>query len=215
MMSVMTEPTTAAVLFAATPPDVDPWGWGWDSLVGLGTLLLALGTVLLAGFTFALARRTKALAMAAAEDSRAQWRPVVLAGQANMALNSTPEGRHLMVMVRNRGRGPALHVRTRLEFADASTASITHPDHQALGLLAADDDWALSFRLPASELGAGAQLLIDYRDLAGNPYSTALTITQSDRGLWLYDVRTWDGQAVAAKDTGYPLAGLRDATPRK
>jgi hypothetical protein len=41
----------------------EPWTWGWDALVALGTMALALATLGLAAFTAQLASRTSTRAM--------------------------------------------------------------------------------------------------------------------------------------------------------
>jgi len=49
----------------------NPWAFGWDAFVAIGTLALAV-------VTFVLVLLTRKLAKASAAELRAQWRPVIL-----------------------------------------------------------------------------------------------------------------------------------------
>jgi len=200
---------------ATTTAEPDPWAFGWDALVGIGTLALALGTVGLAAFTYVLARRTRDLARSAEQDSRAQWRPVVLpsAGGADVGPVISGSVGILVIRVRNAGRGPALHVRAQLEHEQA--AGGISPERWSLGALAPGDDRALRFRIDGRPFPC-AQLLVDYRDLAGRLYSTSITITADGNDMKIYDVRTWeDHQVTRLGDAVYPQPGLRDVAPKR
>ncbi|WP_330476773.1 hypothetical protein OG301_00185 [Streptomyces platensis] len=158
-----------------------PWEFGWDSLVALGTLLLAV-------FTWRLAARTRQLAKETAADQRAQWRPPVLLsaergvvdqwGRPPSTVRYDPGEGTLMTFIWNCGRGPALYVRAQLERAGHEGAS--SPRNWSLGALAEGDADELVFEdVP---FGERAQLLIDYRDMAGRSYSTASTIVREGAG---------------------------------
>lgn len=200
----------------------NPWGFGWEALVAIGTLALAIGTV-------ALALKTRDLATEAAADRRAQWRPVLLpshdeftprggggaggpqVGDAKWALLYDSRMRTLVVQIRNTGRGPALHIRAQVECPDMEGA--ISPESWSLGALAANQDHSLVFN--NVQFAAHVQLLLDYRDLSGHAYATACTITrQSPNPPRVYDVRVFDGHSVTSLgDAVYPQAGLRDARP--
>lgn len=83
-----------------------------DSLVAYGTAALAL-------FTVALAWSTRKLAKAAITDQRAQWRPVLIAGDDEVAETND----QLRILVRNVGRGPALGVHGQLRISGPSGAT--------------------------------------------------------------------------------------------
>jgi hypothetical protein len=85
-----------------------------DSVVAYGTAALALGTVALAFFTYR-------LAAAATSAQRAQWRPVLIAGSAEVDESVAGE---LCIQVRNVGRGPALGIGGQLRIAGPSGAVI-------------------------------------------------------------------------------------------
>lgn len=192
-----------------------PWRWGWDALVGIGTLGLAV-------FTASLAARTRSLANAAGEDSRAQWRPVLLpivsGPGTGQAVSYSQDARRMTVRIRNAGRGPALYVRTALELAGQDGA--VSPEGGPLGALAPGDERPLTFTLPV-DVPSAAQLLLDYRDLADRQHATSVTITvatdqDGGRDLRAYDVHSWaDHSATAHGDAVYPQPGLRDAGPQK
>jgi hypothetical protein len=176
------------------------WELGWDAFVAIGTLVLA-------GVTFLLVRRTRDLARSSEADIRAQWRPMILPaldlpGDRALAY----EGEFLYVRIHNAGRGPALFIRTLLE-PDMATA-----ENWSLGALAAGDKYELKFR--AVKPDAHAQLLFDYRDLAGRTYSTLITIQVVDADMRFYDVRLFEDHAVTTHgDAIYPQPGLRDVSP--
>jgi hypothetical protein len=91
--------------------DVSPWDFGWEAIVGLGTLGLALFTALLALGTRRLARLTS-------NEIDASWRPILVPASSCSFEEAKPDPRTpqarpmwLSVDVQNEGRGPALQVR--------------------------------------------------------------------------------------------------------
>ncbi|MFF4227989.1 hypothetical protein [Streptomyces sp. NPDC001820] len=204
----------------AAAEHADPWGMGWEALVALGTLILAAFTAVLARFTFGLASRTRELANVGAADQRAQWRPVLLPAGDRLAYEHfsvdgiwyDTTGQVLGISITNAGRGPALHVRVQLELAAAGGG--ISPNNWSLGALAPGEVQLLRF--DNTPLGPqGAQLLLDYRDLADRPHTTACTITWDDAVPRVYDVHTWDNHtATTLGDAIYPQPGLRDVSPK-
>jgi hypothetical protein len=91
----------------------DPWAFGWDALVALGTLSLSF-------VTLALVIATRGLARQANAEVRAQWRPVLLVRDripVEIRLHGrgiVQGGGKLTVWVENVGRGPAFDVQARL-----------------------------------------------------------------------------------------------------
>jgi hypothetical protein len=176
---------------------VAPWEFGWDALVAIGTLALAIVTGWLAFSTRSLARESAA-------DIKAQWRPVILPGLGDKeALRY--ENERLEVRVVNADRGPALFVRATLDPHGLS------PDLWHLGSLAPGSDAVLNFG--HVELGAFCQVLLDYRDLAGRTFSSALVIdrvVQNEKEIRrFYDVRLIEGHPVTDHGDALPQAGLR------
>jgi hypothetical protein len=187
----------------------NPWGFGWEALVALGTLVLALAT-------FYLALRTSTLAKASEAEMRAQWRPVILPGS-----DSTPERAivyddsegSLHMRVRNAGRGPALFIRTHLEPGAGQEPGGISPERWSFGALAAGDEREVTFGTPKIE--TLSQLLFDYRDLADRTYSTSVTIDVVNGDIRFYDVRLFEDHAVTYHgDAVYPQPGLRDVSPK-
>ena len=193
---------------------------GWSPIAALGTLALAAATVWLAW-------KTRALAAAAAEDGRAQWRPVILpdiaAPGGQPAISHDRRTHVLSVRVRNAGRGPALFVRTQLEFSGGDGGRL--PERWSNAALAPGDSQYLTFSA-ASDLDAAsrvdpdwapaAQLLLDYRDLSGREFGTAIILMVVGGEPVFFDVRTWEGHGITGiKDFSYPPSGLRDASPTR
>lgn len=181
----------------------NPWEFGWDALVAVGTLLLALATAYLA-------LRTRTLAKASEADLRVQWRPVILPASdspSTRGISYDESEGSLRVRVRNAGRGPALYIRTHLEPGGIS------PEHWSLGALAAGDDRELIFRTEG--LNPPIQLLFDYRDLADRTYSTSVTVDVVNGDMRFYDVHLFEDHAVTfLGDAVYPQPGLRDVSPK-
>lgn len=173
------------------------WAFGWEALVAIGTLLLACVTA-------GLAWLTRTLAKSSAADVRSQWRPVILPGTK---LAYDPDGKLLVVAIRNSGRGPALFVRTTLDPTGNS------PDNWNLGALAPGDEVTLMFS--GSELrGALYQVLLDYNDLAGRLYSSALVL-DLQTGPRFYDVKLFEDIRVTHHgDAVFPQPGLTSVGPK-
>ncbi|MFI1358100.1 hypothetical protein ACH4TV_31630 [Streptomyces sp. NPDC020898] len=208
---------SGALLAAA---ETNPWASGWDMLVALGTLGLAVGTVLLAVFTFALARRTHDLARDSEATVRSQWRPVLLpAGHKPYEeegftttprikpLAYNPNEQILTVRIHNAGTGPALYVRAHLERPDQPGG--ISPRNWSRAALAPGEAADLVFE--NASFAQRAQLLLDYRDLAGHQYGTACTIERVNLEPRMYDVLVEDHSVTTLGDAVYPQEGLRDA----
>ncbi|MCX5357269.1 hypothetical protein OG864_00520 [Streptomyces sp. NBC_00124] len=213
---------TLAPLRAAEP---DPWASGWDMLVALGTLGLALGTVLLAGFTLALARRTRDLARDSETALRSQWRPVLLpaterppegsewslTGGVSMRMPVTyltydSAAQVLAVRIHNAGTGPALYVRVHLERPEEPGG--ISPRNWSRAALAPGE--AVDLLFDNAAFADRAQLLMDYRDLAGDPHGTACTIERVNLEPGMYDVQVLGHSVTTLGDAVYPQEGLRD-----
>jgi hypothetical protein len=171
----------------------------WDALVAIGTL--ALG-----GATFWLGWYTRKLARTSAADLQAQWRPIILpvpVGEPTARENveyDEVEG-VLRVQVQNAGRGPAL-------FLQAVVDPRGDPDERGpVAALAAGDGRLFMFKSVKNERQQ-AQILLDYRDLTGRPYSTSITIDLQRRAF--YDVRVFSHFTTGQTDSVYPQPGLRD-----
>ncbi|WP_326673478.1 hypothetical protein [Streptomyces canus] len=216
-----------APLAAAEP---DRWAAGWDMLVGIGTLGLAVGTVLLASFTLALARRTRDLARDSAAALRAQWRPVLLPaterppeasewnakGGVSMTmpvsyLTYNSAAQVLTVRIHNAGTGPALYVRVHLERPEEPGG--ISPRNWSNAALAPGEAVDLVFE--NASFAMRAQLLLDYRDLAGNEHGTACTIERVNLVPRMYDVLVLEHSVTTLGDAVYPQEGLRDVRPQK
>jgi hypothetical protein len=169
--------------------------------VAFGTLFLALATGALAWSTRLLARQTAA-------DLRAQWRPMILPGLGEEEALRYVD-RRLQIRVRNSGRGPAMFVRVTLDPHGLS------PNLWHLGALGPGADAVLDFG--HVELGDFCQVLLDYRDMAGGTYSSALVIdrvVQDSREVRrFYDVRVWAGQPVTGHGDALPQQGLKPLPP--
>lgn len=185
--------------------DTSAWAFGWEALVAIGTLLLAVGTAYLAWSTRAVARKTRDLAVQTAADVQAQWRPVLVpAVDEPPMIEREPNGPFVLrATVQNTGRGPALFVRI---LHDPSNNS---PENWSLGALSPGEHVRLEFRNVAHL--AMSQLLIDYRDLTRNDYSTAIVLDHPEidkRGRY-YDVRFGEGEHFTPHGDAVPQPGLR------
>jgi hypothetical protein len=170
-------------------------GFPWEAVTALATLVLAVGTVVLAW-------STRSLAGATCDDLRAQWRPALIPAtdpQSDRALRHDRQGNRLDVRIRNGGRGPAHHIRTHLDPGGIS------PENWSLGSLPPGEEVTLTFVV--YNLAAVAQVLMDYRDLAENAYSSAIVLTEVNNDWRFYDVHLCEGRG----DAVYPQPGLRDA----
>jgi hypothetical protein len=171
----------------------------WEALVALGTLVLG-------GATFWLGWHTRKLARTSAADLQAQWRPVILpnpASESSARENVEYDEREgiLRVPVQNAGRGPALFLRAVVDPRG-------DPDERGpVAALAAGDGRLLIFGRVKNERQQ-AQVLLDYRDLTGRPYSTSITIDLQRRAF--YDVQIFPHFTTGQTDAVYPQPGLRD-----
>jgi hypothetical protein len=185
----------------------------WEVLDALGAMwdpLIAIGTIALSMATFWLARRTSNLAGTSAADLQAQWRPIVVPSfhpvLGDPADYNSSDGT-LGVRIRNGGRGPALYLRTELDPIGPTARQ------GPLASLAVGDEQVLRFE--GVKPDSHAQLLLDYRDLAGRAYSTSITLEVGGNGaLAAYDVHLFEGRVTHHGDSVYPQKGLRDVTPK-
>jgi hypothetical protein len=172
----------------------------WEALVAVGTLVLGAAT-------FGLGWYTRKLARTSADDLQAQWRPIILpvpfgepTARENVAYDEV-EG-VLRVQVHNAGRGPALFLRAVVDPRG-------DPDERGpVAALAAGEGRLFMFNRVKNERQQ-AQILLDYRDLAGRPYSTSITIDLQRRAF--YDVQVFSHFTTGQDDAVYPQPGLRDA----
>jgi hypothetical protein len=184
---------------------IDAWTFGWDALVAIGTLALAAVTGVLALMTWRLASSTAA-------EMRSQARPVLIPGLGgdvrgavtSDALRYDPQQRQLIVNLRNAGNGPALFVRVALEPSGNS------PNSGPLAAMASGDEVQFVFAgEPESRIRW--QVLLDYRDLAGRTYASAVLI-ESTPSLRFYDVRAFEDRAITPHGDALPQEGVTDFT---
>jgi len=148
------------------------FNWGWDAVIAIGTLALAAGTFLLALSTWRSAR-------ASAEDVRSQWRPAIAPGrEADVKFEEDA----IWIRVRNVGRGAAYYVDAALGIGDyyvpADEFGSGRKGIGNLAVLSPGEELGLSFGISDGR-PASAEVLIDYADLNGRPYSTRIEIDQS------------------------------------
>jgi hypothetical protein len=162
---------------------VHPWDFGWDALVAIGTISLALVTGYLALSTRQLARET-------AEEVASGSRPVLIPGRD---LKFILETSTLEVWVHNVGGGPALFIQAR---TDTGVSTIT----QSLAALANGEQTVLEF--DDGQYPPVKQVFIDYRDLAGRVYSSAIRLRRledhpvAERSYEYADVQVYRDVAV-------------------
>src|SRR5262249_8498256 len=144
------------------------WALGWDALVAIGTLTLAVFTWRLARATRRLAGETAQLARETADEIAASFRPVIVPPTEGVRtlLDEAPDGVTLRIDITNGGAGPATFIRSTHDPSDTS------PENWSLGSLAPGERATLTFRV-GSHTGT-SQVLLDYRDLVGRTYSTAI-----------------------------------------
>jgi hypothetical protein len=154
--------------------------WGWDALVAIGTIALALGTLLLAW-------STRSTAKASSEEVRAQWRPALVPGQ-DVEAHVDSASELMAVAVRNVGRGAAYYVDAALGIGDsylpARPSSPLLPVVQNFAVLPVDGELELYFEIGDDRVEK-AELLIDYADLNGRPYSTRVAVDKMNVDLHL------------------------------
>jgi hypothetical protein len=146
--------------------------WGWDAFTALGTLALALAT-------FVLALSTRRAAKASSEDVRAQWRPVVAPGRdADVKFEEDA----MWITVRNVGRGAAYYIDAALGvdgiYVPAEEWIPGRKGIENLAVLPAGEDLSLSFEVSEGR-PSEAEVVIDYADLNGRPYSTRIEINEA------------------------------------
>lgn len=92
--------------------------------------------------------------------------------------------------LKNVGRGPALFVRMTLDPYGTS------PQLWDNASLAPDNPVHLRFHMGLKQIAPIVQILVDYRDLGGRTYSSAIvahSITNQDGQFWAYyDVKTFE-----------------------
>lgn len=141
---------------------VEPWKFGWDALVAIGTFVLAAAT-------FALAFLTRGVAKAASDEVRSQNRPVLVpATKSRQPIRVLPQS--IQIRLRNGGQGPAFGIQCSL-LPDRSTPDIWHH-----GILEPDQEVLLRFPPTDGEPHETYELKADYTDLAGQPHSSTLTV---------------------------------------
>jgi hypothetical protein len=145
--------------------------WGWDALVAIGTIALALGT-------FVLALSTRRAAKASAEDVRSQWRPVIVPG-SSVDVEFDEDFEVMIIVVRNVGRGAAYYIDAALGVDGIYIpASESIPGRQGIenfAVFPADTEMRLYLEFHDERPKAG-EVLIDYTDLNGRPYSTRIEL---------------------------------------
>ena len=135
--------------------------------VTIATLVVAVGTLLLAWATFRLGSR-------AAEETRAQWRPVLLVrpreGPDDVKMRVGDE--RLSVEIANVGRGPALDVTARTlagkEWRFVRRVSAMAPEEVEL------------FELPLTDGNTSVGLRLDYADISHAGHGTVVLIDVSE-----------------------------------
>jgi len=152
--------------------DSGGFGWSWDALVAIGTIGLAVGT-------FLLALSTRATAKATAEDVRSQWRPAVGPGD-DAVVSAEFDGEVLSATVRNVGRGAAFFLEPALglngSYYPAEVPKVGR-EGRNLAILRPNEELPIYFALNNDEEpSAEAELLIDYADVNGRPYSTRFVL---------------------------------------
>lgn len=195
------------------------WAFGWEALVAFGTISLAV-------VTYRLARATQRLAAETATELQAQFRPIVVPLPETMRLFKAPLSemeeemaqsrsasdfrekyeRHVGGKLRNLGRGPALEVAfTQLPYAAlpwwASSVDVA--------VLPPDAEYDLDFNGLDSEESAGIR--IQYRDLAGQRFSTEFNVMTYRTGVRVVGLKIsegyWDPE-IPRPSMGDPLMAM-------
>ena len=132
----------------------------------IATLIVAAATLLLALATFRLGTR-------ASEETRAQWRPVLLVRARRDPADQKlfVEAASVTVEIENVGRGPALDVTARR--SDSPQA------HQRISALAPQEIGEVSVPISADERVVA--LSLGYADLSKAGYGTSIVIGVDDR----------------------------------
>ena len=155
----------------------------------IATLIVAGGTLLLAWATFRLGTR-------AAEETRAQWRPVLLvrARQGPGDQKIVFGGAYMTVDIENVGRGPALNITVR------RTAEWIA--HQTISALAPSEVAQITVPAEPGETEVGVSM--SYSDLSKAGYGTSVVIDPRGPSLTFQHF-----------ETRAPLGGLRSLVPRR
>jgi hypothetical protein len=187
-----------------------PWEFGWESLVAIGTLSLAAVT----GY---LSWKTRTLAQATTNEVAAQSRPLLVPGRRGPAPSTFPdqpihydidEGQ-FVITIRNDGSGPAFFVRAEMD-PGGDTAGLWN-----LGSLGPGAEASLNFS--ANDFPPHKQVLLDYRDFAGRPFSSALVLqrigSEQEGNYRFYDVRTFQDESLTGHGDALPQAGFGRCPP--
>lgn len=154
--------------------EVASFEWGWDAFVAIGTIALALGT-------FLLALSTRKAAKASSEDVRAQWRPVIVPG-SKVDVDFEEDSEAMSITVRNVGRGAAYYIDAALGvdgiYWPAHDSVAGHRGVENLAVVPTSTDLRLAFDCHDGR-PSEAEVLIDYTDLNGRPYSTRIGLDES------------------------------------
>ena len=196
---------------------MDPWGFGPDALVAIGTLSLAGVTGYLAKVTSRMATKSSDLATETAEDVRSGVRPALIdaAGQAQPQMEfggRTMDGFKdygtLRVAVRNAGRGPALNVYGYAFVATKASAKYTR--FVTVGNIAPDESATVDlFVAPnvdtsgSSESYLALRVVLPYTDLAGRRYHTVIRLSDPGKGRGRHDDTThWEALRQDGTEVG-------------
>jgi hypothetical protein len=153
--------------------DAGPWEWGWDALVAIGTIGLALVTLLLAVATLYTAR-------AAAQDVRANWRPLIVPDE-NLEIDWASNTRDLQLAIRNIGPGAAYNVEPALELANGDLVVpgprfVPRTDQLInYAVVASQATLDVFFELIDEQPKRG-RLIVGYSDLNGREYGSTISI---------------------------------------
>ncbi len=162
------------MVVAAEVGTPDPWAWGWDSLVALGTIGLAVVTLLLAVATFITAR-------AAAQEVRANWRPVIVPAD-DVELDWASDQDLLILGIRNIGEGGAYDVDAALEIGGTYIpAELFVPGESNsinFTVVPPGDTLEVYFSDIKTKPHKGG-LVIDYSDLNGHRYGSHIEIRET------------------------------------
>ncbi len=144
--------------------ETNAWAFGWESLVAIGTLLLATATVVLAQVTRRVATATK-------DEVASQSRPVLLPcrmTQETQGIRVTDE--EIALRIRNGGKGPAFEIHCLLGPDELI------PDDWSHGILEQGREARLRFSHNGLDAREEYKLRLRYRDLAGRDYSSLISI---------------------------------------
>jgi hypothetical protein len=147
--------------------------WGWDAFAAIGTIALAVGT-------FVLALSTRRAAKASAEDVRTQWRPVIVPGR-NADVEFKDDLPVMAITVRNVGRGAAYYVDAALgvdgSYWPADDSLPGQQEAENFAVVPPSTDVRLRFDCTDGR-PREAEVLIDYTDLNGRPYSSLIELNE-------------------------------------